>query len=131
MASATRHGTPFRRAVEEGLIDPARSLLAGMRGPLYSSRDLEDARALGFEVVLRPELRRLGPADYGGRAGARAGAGPCFLTFDINFVDPAFAPATGTPEVGGPSSGDALEFVLALRGIDLRGCDMVEMSPPF
>lgn len=125
------HGTPFRRAVEEGLIDPERSLLAGMRGPLYSAADLEDARELGFELIPWEELRRIGPGAYGERARERAGDAPCFLSFDIDFVDPAFAPATGTPEVGGPSSSEALALVRALRGIDFRGLDVVEVSPPY
>jgi agmatinase len=125
------HGTPFKRAVEEGLIDPARSLLAGMRGSSYSPGDLDDARKLGFEVVPYPELAASGADAYGELARGRAGDGPCFLSFDIDFVDPAFAPATGTPEVGGPSSHDALAYVRALTGIDLRGFDVVEVSPPY
>ena len=125
------HGTPFKRAVEEGLVDPSRSLLAGMRGTMYSPADLDDARGLGFEVVPWPELREAGAAAYGERARARAGDGPCFLSFDIDFVDPAYAPATGTPEVGGPTSSEALDLLRALRGIDLRGMDVVEVSPPY
>lgn len=125
------HGTPFRRAVEEGLVDPDRSLLAGMRGTAYSPRDLDDARELGFELVPWPELREAGATAYGERARTRAAEGPCFLSFDIDFVDPAFAPATGTPEVGGPSSSEALDLLRALRGLDLRGMDVVEVSPPY
>ncbi|HKJ36218.1 MAG TPA: agmatinase [Solirubrobacterales bacterium] len=125
------HGTPFKRAVEEGLIDPSRSLLAGMRGPSYSAADLEDARALGFEVLPYPELAAGGADAYGELARERAGDGPCFLSFDIDFVDPAFAPATGTPEVGGPSSAEALGYVRSLRDIDFRGFDVVEVSPPY
>jgi agmatinase len=125
------HGTPFRRAVEEGLVDPDRSLMAGMRGPSYSDRDLAEARELGFEVVPWPRLAELGPVAYGERVRERTGDGPAFLSFDIDFVDPAFAPATGTPEVGGPSSAEALGFVRALQGIDFRGFDLVEVSPPY
>ena len=125
------HGTPFKRAVEEELIDPERSLLAGMRGPGYSADDLGDARDLGFEVVSWPELREQGAGAYGEAARARTGDGPCMLSFDIDFVDPAFAPATGTPEVGGPSSFEALEFVRSLRGIRFCGFDVVEVSPPY
>ena len=125
------HGTPFRRAVEEGLLDPSRSLMAGMRGSLYGPSDWEDARELGFELIPWQELRRLDPGDYGERARTRAGSGPALLSFDVDFVDPAFAPATGTPEPGGPSSAEALDFVRALAGVDFRGFDVVEVSPPY
>jgi agmatinase len=125
------HGTSFRRAAEEGVIDPSRSLMAGMRGPIYSAQDLDDARELGFELLPWQELRRLGPDEYAERVRARVSEGPAFLSFDVDFVDPAFAPATGTPEVGGPSSGEALELVRALGGIDFKGFDVVEVSPPY
>ena len=125
------HGTPFRRAVEEGLIEPSRSLLAGMRGSLYSSADLADARELGFELVPWSELRELAADAYGERVRERLGEGPAFFSFDIDFVDPAFAPATGTPEVGGPTSAQALDLVRALRGIQIAGADVVEVSPPY
>jgi agmatinase len=125
------HGTPFRRAVEEGLLDPGRSLLAGMRGPLYSAQDLAEARDLGFELVQWPELRRMSPDAYGQMTRERLGSGPAFLSFDIDFVDPAFAPATGTPEVGGPSAAEAIDLVRALAGIGFAGFDVVEVSPPY
>jgi agmatinase len=125
------HGTPFRRAVEEGVIDPSRSLMAGMKGSLYSKQDLEDARELGFELIPWPELRELGAEAFGERARERVGEGAALLSFDVDFVDPAFAPATGTPEVGGPSSWEALEFVRVLTDIDFRGFDVVEVSPPY
>lgn len=125
------HGTPFRRAVEEGLVDPSRSLLAGMRGSLYSKQDLDDATELGFELIPWRELRTMSPGQYGDRARARAGDGPAFLSFDVDFVDPAFAPATGTQEPGGPSSAEALELVRALDGIAFAGFDVVEVSPPY
>ena len=125
------HGTPFRRAVEEGVVDPSRSLMAGMRGPLYSADDLRDARKLGFELITWQELREMTPSEYGARARDRAGDGPVLLSFDIDFVDPAFAPATGTPEPGGPTSAQALDYVRALRHIELRGFDVVEVSPPY
>jgi agmatinase len=125
------HGTPFRRAVEEGLIDPSRSLLAGIRGTLYSRQDLTDAAELGFELIPWRELRAMTPDEYGDRARARVGNGPAFLSFDIDFVDPAFAPATGTPEPGGPSSAEALDLVRALHGLAFAGFDVVEVSPPY
>lgn len=125
------HGTPFRRAVEEGVIDPSRSLMAGMRGSIYSAGDLEDARGLGFDLIPWSELEALGAPGFAERARERVGKRPALLSFDVDFVDPAFAPATGTPEVGGPSSAEALELVRALTGIDFRGFDVVEVSPPF
>jgi agmatinase len=125
------HGTPFRRAAEEGLVAPERSILAGMRGPLYAASDLDETRGLGFEVVQWDELRRMAADEYGARVRERVGEGPAYLSFDIDFVDPAFAPATGTPEVGGPTSAQALDYVRALTAIDFRGFDVVEVSPPY
>jgi agmatinase len=125
------HGTPFRRAVEEGLLDPSRSLLAGMRGPLYDAGDLEVARELGFEVIDGQQLADLGPQRYGERVRARLGGSPAFLSFDIDALDPAFAPGTGTPEVGGLTAREALAMLRALAGIELCGADVVEVSPPY
>jgi len=125
------HGTPFRRAVEEGLLDPGRSLMAGMRGPRYSEKDLDGARELGFELVPWEKLQTMTPAEYGRRVRDRIGGGPTFFSFDIDFLDPAFAPATGTPEVGGPSSAEAIDLVRALAGIDFAGFDVVEVSPAY
>jgi agmatinase len=125
------HGTPFRRAVEEGVIDASRSVMAGMKGPIYSQDDIDQARELGFEVIQWQELRELGPDRYGQRVRASVGDGPAFFSFDVDFVDPAFAPATGTPEVGGPTSAEALDFVRALTGIDFRGFDVVEVAPAY
>jgi agmatinase len=125
------HGTPFRRAVEERLLLPERSLLAGMRGPLYERADLDSARELGFELVMGDELRRTEPAAYGQRVRERVGDAPVFLSFDIDVIDPAYAPATGTPEVAGLSSHEALELVRSLVGMEFRGFDVVEVSPPY
>ena len=86
------HGTPFKRALEEGLIDPHRSLLAGMRGPLYAASDLDEPRSWGFEIVPCDELRTWTPAEYGARVRERIGDGPAYLSFDIDVLDPAFAP---------------------------------------
>ena len=110
------HGTPFKRALEEGLIDPHRSLLAGMRGSLYAASDLDEPRGWGFEIVTCDELRTWTPAQYAARVRARIGDGPAFLSFDIDCIDPAFAPATGTPEVCGLLPHEAIAFVRALRG---------------
>jgi agmatinase len=125
------HGTVFRRACEEGLLDPARCLQAGMRGGLYSASDYAASTELGLEIAPWTELRWLSAEDFGERARARVGDGPTFLTFDVDFVDPAFCPGTGTPEVGGPSSAHALDLLRALRGIDFRGFDVVEVAPAY
>jgi agmatinase len=125
------HGSVVRRAVEEGLIDPARSVQAGMRGSLAAAGDATLPAELGFDALSYEELAELGPAAFSDRVRARVGDAPCFLSFDVDFVDPAFAPGTGTPEVGGPSSREALAYVRALTGLDFRGFDCVEVSPPY
>ena len=125
------HGTVFKRAVEEGLIDPTASVQAGMRGSLYEAADEEQPAALGIDAIPWRELRALTPAEYGDRVTARAAGKPVFLSFDVDFLDPAFAPGTGTPEVGGPSSSEALAYLRALRGLDVRAADCVEVSPPY
>ncbi len=125
------HGTPFRRAVEEGLLDPSRSLLAGMRGPLYAASDVDQPREMGFEVISGADLQTLTPEQYGERVGARIGDGPVFFSFDIDVLDPAFAPATGTPEVNGLYPREALAFMRALAGIPFTGFDVVEVSPAY
>ena len=125
------HGTTFKRALEEELIEPAASVQAGLRGSLYGPEDLESARELGFAVLPCDDLRSLGPDDYASLVASRVGSRPVFLSFDIDVLDPAFAPGTGTPEVGGLSTAEALAFVRALPGIDLVGADVVEVSPPY
>jgi agmatinase len=125
------HGTPFRRAIEEGLIDPARSIQVGMRGGLYGPSDLEEAADLGLEMIAHEEMFALGMASVGERVRQRVGDGPTFLSFDIDFVDPASAPGTGTPEVGGPSAREALSLVRQLTGIQFVAFDLVEVLPPY
>jgi agmatinase len=125
------HGSPFRRALEEGLVDPGRSLLAGMRGGVYGPEDLELPQSLGFEVIASEELVALTPEAYAARVRARVGEGPLFLSFDVDVLDPAFAPGTGTPETAGLSTREALGFVRALRGLRFAGYDIVEVSPPY
>jgi agmatinase len=125
------HGTTFLRAQEEGLIDAASSVQAGLRGSLFEDGDLESARELGFSVVSCDELRALGPEGYGSLVRERIGNRPVFVSFDVDVLDPAFAPGTGTPEVGGLSTAEALACLRALRGIDLVGADVVEVSPPY
>jgi agmatinase len=121
------HGTVVRRATEEGLIDAARSTLMGMRGGLYSPSGLDDARDLGFTVITWDDLAQLGTGAVA--AAVERAAGKAFLTFDIDFVDPAFAPGTGTPECGGPSSMQALALLRACRGLQIVGADVVEVLP--
>jgi agmatinase len=125
------HGTPFRRAVEEGVVDAERSLFAGMRGSLYAPSDLDDARDMGFEIVTGEELRAVSPAQYGERVRARVGDGPVMLSFDIDVLDPAYAPATGTPEVDGLTPREAFAFLRALAGMRFCGFDVVELAPPY
>jgi agmatinase len=124
------HGSVIRRAAEEGLLDPPRSVQAGMRGSLTAKGDAGLPAELGFDAIPYEELAELGAAGFSERVRGRVGDAPCFLSFDVDFVDPAFAPGTGTPEVGGPSSRQALGYLRALVGLDFRGFDCVEVSPP-
>jgi len=125
------HGTPFRRALEEGLVRPERSIMTGMRGPLYSRSDISDTRTMGFEIVPDAELRELGPAEYGRRVRSRVGDAPVYMSFDIDVLDPAFAPGTGTPEVAGLGPREALALIRALAGMRFTGFDVVEVSPAY
>jgi agmatinase len=125
------HGTTFLRAVEEELIDPSASVQAGLRGSLYAAEDLESARGMGFTVLACDELRTLGPDGYASLVETRVGSRPVFLSFDVDVLDPAFAPGTGTPEVGGLSTAEALACLRALRGTELAGADVVEVSPAY
>jgi agmatinase len=125
------HGTPFRRAVEEGLLLPERSVQVGMRGSIYDAGDWEDARELGFELVLTDAVRELGIEETKARIRQRVGDAKTYLSFDVDFVDPAFAPGTGTPEIGGFTSREAQEFVRGLAGVDLIGCDVVQVYPAY
>jgi agmatinase len=125
------HGTMFRRAIEEGLIEPARVIQAGMRGSLYSEADEGLPAELGVEAIPWVELAALGPQAFAERVRARVGDGPAFLTFDVDFVDPAFCPGTGTPEVGGPTSFEALEYLRAVARVRFVGFDVVEVAPQY
>jgi agmatinase len=124
------HGTPFRRAVEEGLIDPRRMIQVGIRGPLYGPEDFAFHDQHGIEVVRIEAIKEHGTAWVAERL-ARLRGGPVYCSFDIDAVDPAYAPATGTPEVGGLTSYEALALVRALAGFSLVGADVVEVSPPY
>ncbi len=123
------HGTPFRRAVEEGLIDPGRSIQIGIRGSLGERGELEQSRELGFDVWTAREVRRAGIEVVTAAVRQRVGSHPVFLSFDIDFLDPAFAPGTGTPEVGGFTTWEAQEFLWGLVGLHIVGADLVEVLP--
>jgi agmatinase len=125
------HGSTFKRAVEEDLLDAGRSVQAGIRGSNYGAEDIGVAEGLGFTVVPSEELRELGAEAYAGLVKENVGERPVFLSFDIDFLDPAFAPGTGTPEVAGFSTAEALAFLRVLRGINLVGADVVEVSPAY
>ena len=124
------HGTTFRRAVEEGLVDGGRVIQIGIRGPLYGADDFDFHRQYGLEAIRIEAVKERGTAWVAERLRRLAG-GPLYCSFDIDAVDPAYAPATGTPEVGGLTSFEALTLVRALRGLDLVGADVVEVSPPY
>ncbi|MCX7624070.1 MAG: agmatinase [Thermomicrobium sp.] len=123
------HGTPFRRAVEEGLVDPQRSIQVGIRGSLGDRGELEQSRELGFEVWTAREVRSAGLAAVSAAIRQRVGSHPVFLSFDIDFLDPAFAPGTGTPEVGGFATWEAQEFLWNLVGLRIVAADLVEVLP--
>ena len=124
------HGTPFRRAIEEGHIDSRRMLQVGLRGPLYGPDDFAFHDQHGIEVLRIEAIKEQGTAWASERL-SRLRGGPVYLSFDIDAVDPAYAPATGTPEVGGLTSYEALALVRALAGLTLVGADVVEVSPPY
>ena len=125
------HGTPFRRAVEEGLIDPHRTWQIGLRGTGYTAEDFDWARDQGLTVVQAEELWHRSATPLIEQARAALGDGPVYLTFDIDSLDPGFAPGTGTPEIGGLTPIQALEIIRGCRGLNLVGADLVEVSPPY
>ncbi len=125
------HGTPFRRAVEEDLILVDHSIQAGMRGSVYSRDSLDDARNMGFDLVTAVEAQEQGIDELVRRIRDRVGDAKAFVSFDIDFVDPAYAPGTGTPEVGGFTSSEALRVVRGLKGLNLVGFDLVEVLPQY
>ena len=125
------HGTPFRRAIEEGLIDPSHSLQVGMRGSLYDPGEHKLAAELGMELIPAHRVREMGFDAVIKEIHDRVGDTPAFLTFDIDFVDPAYAPGTGTPEVGGFTSYESLEFVRRIKELNFVGMDVVEVLPAY
>ena len=125
------HGTTFKRAAEEGLLVTAGSVQAGMRGSVYGADDIRASEELGFTVIQSEELRALGPEAYGRLVKSHVGERPVFLSFDVDFLDPAFAPGTGTPEIAGFSTAEAVAFLRSLAGIRLAGADIVEVAPAY
>ncbi len=129
--AAYTHGTPFRRASEEGLLDKTSCLHIGTRGPLYTAQDLTDDQVLGFQVVGSTEMDDLGWRGVVERVHARVGDRPVYVSLDIDVLDPAFAPGTGTPEAGGMTSRELLQVLRAFAGMNLVGADIVEVSPAY
>lgn len=125
------HGTPFRRAVEEGLLDPKRVVQIGIRGTAYDTEDKDFAKSVGIRIIPIEEYFARGYADVMSEAREIVGSKPTYVSYDIDFVDPTFAPGTGTPEVGGPNSFEALQVARLLDGVNIVGADLVEVSPPF
>ena len=125
------HGTPFRRAIEEGLLDPKRTIQIGIRGSLYTPEDKDWGLAQGIRVVEIEEYFDLGPDKVAALARDVVGGGPTYVSFDVDGLDPVYAPGTGTPEIGGFSTADAQRMLRGLSGIDIVGGDLVEVAPPF
>ncbi|AGI21984.1 3-guanidinopropionase GpuA [Pseudomonas sp. ATCC 13867] len=125
------HGTPFRRAIEEGLLDPKRTVQIGIRGSIYDADDEAFAREQGIRVIHMEEFADLGVAATLAEVRRVVGQGPTYVTFDVDVLDPAFAPGTGTPEIGGMTTLEAQHMIRGLQGLNLIGADVVEVSPPF
>tara|TARA_B110000090_G_scaffold86773_1_gene98683 strand:- start:129 stop:893 length:765 start_codon:yes stop_codon:yes gene_type:complete len=125
------HGTPFRRAIEEGLVDPKRFVQIGIRGTAYNTEDIDWGLDQGVRIIRVEELFERGIRDVMAEVREIVGLQPTYCTYDIDFVDPTFAPGTGTPEIGGPNSFQAQQVIRALSGVNLIGADLVEVSPPF
>ncbi len=124
------HGTGFRRAIEDGVLDPRRTVQIGIRGSRYDADEYGWAVAQGVRIVDMEEVDRIGLDAVLAEARRVVGGGPTYLSFDVDALDPAFVPGTGTPEMGGFTSREALRLVRGLRGVDVVGADVVEVSPP-
>ena len=125
------HGTPFRRAVEEGLLDPERTVQIGIRGSIYGPGDMAFAEKRGMRVIYMEEFCDIGVEATVKEARRVIGDGPAYISFDVDGLDPVYAPGTGTPEVGGLTTREAQHLLRGLQGLDLVGGDVVEVSPPF
>jgi guanidinopropionase len=125
------HGTPFRRAIEEGLVDPKRMIQIGIRGSMYDRDEKDWAESVGVRIVHIEEYFELGPDRVIAEARRLVGDGPTYVSFDVDGLDPVYAPGTGTPEIGGYSTAEAQKMLRGLAGLDLVGGDVVEVAPPF
>jgi len=125
------HGTPFRRAVEEGLLDPKRTVQIGIRGALFDAGDMDFARDSGMRIITIEEFYDLGIDAVIAEARRVVGDGPTYVSFDVDGLDPVYAPGTGTPEIGGFTTHEAQRMIRGLQGLDLVGGDVVEVAPPF
>ncbi len=125
------HGTVFRRAYEEGLIDPHSSVHVGIRGSLFSEDEISETESLGFQVITMRSIEEMGIEAVCDQIRRRVGGGVAYLSFDIDACDPSCAPGTGTPEIGGLSSREALRLLHGLAGLEFVGFDLVEVSPPY
>jgi guanidinopropionase len=125
------HGTPFRRAIEEGLADPKRFVQIGLRGAISDAGNYDYAREMGVRIIFIEEFMERGVVDVMAEARAIVGDAPTYVTFDIDGIDPSQAPGTGTPEIGGFSTREAQQMVRLLDGLDIIGADLVEVAPPF
>jgi len=125
------HGTVFRRAYEEGLIIPKKVYQIGLRGTGYTADDFTEAAGWGFNQFLAPELWHKSLTPLGKEICEQIGETPTYITYDIDSLDPAYAPGTGTPEIGGLTTPQAMELIRALKGLNIVGCDLVEVSPPY
>jgi guanidinobutyrase len=125
------HGTPFRRVVEEGLVDPHRVVQIGLRATGYAAEDFDWPRQQGFRVVQAEECWHKSLVPLMEEVRAQVGSGPVYISFDIDGIDPAFAPGTGTPEIGGLTGIQGIEILRGCRGLEIVGGDLVEVSPPY
>ncbi|WP_144633706.1 agmatinase [Bordetella genomosp. 13] len=131
LGSKFNHGSPFRRAVEAGLLDPKRTIQIGIRGAQNSDEGWRYSLETGMRVVFIEEFDALGVAEVVREAWRVVGEGPAYLSVDVDGLDPVYAPGTGTPEVGGLSTREALSLLRGLEGMDFRGADVVEVAPPY
>jgi guanidinopropionase len=125
------HGTPFRRAIEEGVLDPRRTIQIGLRGSMYDNDDFEFGEKAGVRLMRIEEAKELGSQKVMEIARQVAGDGETYVSFDIDMLDPVYAPGTGTPEIGGFTTFEAQQMLRGLRGLNIVGADVVEVSPPF
>jgi guanidinopropionase len=129
--SKFHHGAPFRLAVQDGLLDPARTIQIGIRGGQNTLEGLEFSKSSGMRVMMMDEFSEIGVAAAIDEARSVVGDGPTYISFDVDGLDPVYAPGTGTPEIGGITTVEALKLLRGLRGLNLVGGDVVEVAPPF